>query len=42
MADQLGGHAMLNALSTAMFAVVLRLASEADGAPTGVPSFLVQ
>jgi AraC family transcriptional activator of mtrCDE len=36
MADQLGGHAMLNALSTAMFAVVLRLASEADGAPTGI------
>jgi AraC family transcriptional activator of mtrCDE len=36
MADQLGGHAMLNALSTAMFALVLRLASEADDAPTGI------
>ena len=35
-ADRLGGRAMLNALSTAMFALVLRLASEADGAPVGL------
>ncbi|WGD49509.1 AraC family transcriptional regulator [Bradyrhizobium sp. CB1650] len=34
--DQLGGRAMLNALSTAMFALVLRLASEAGGAPRGL------
>jgi len=36
MADRLGGHAMLNALSTAMFTLVLRLASEFDNAPTGI------
>jgi AraC family transcriptional activator of mtrCDE len=36
MANQLGGRAMLNALSTAMFALVLRLASEADDAPIGI------
>jgi AraC family transcriptional activator of mtrCDE len=36
MANQLGGQAMLNALSTAMFALVLRLASEGDDAPTGI------
>jgi AraC family transcriptional regulator, activator of mtrCDE len=35
-ADQLGGGAMLNSLSTAMFALVLRLASEADEAPVGL------
>lgn len=35
-ADQLGGLAMLNALSTAMFALVLRLASEAHNAPVGL------
>jgi AraC family transcriptional activator of mtrCDE len=35
-ADRLGGRAMLNALSTAMFALVLRLASEADSAPVGL------
>ena len=35
-ADHLGGRAMLNALSTAMFALVLRLASETDGAPVGL------
>jgi AraC family transcriptional activator of mtrCDE len=35
-ADHLGGRAMLNALSTAMFALVLRLASEADDAPVGL------
>jgi AraC family transcriptional activator of mtrCDE len=35
-ADYLGGRAMLNALSTAMFALVLRLASEADDAPVGL------
>jgi AraC family transcriptional regulator, activator of mtrCDE len=33
---QLGGRAMLNALSTAMFALVLRLASETDDAPRGL------
>lgn len=31
--DRLGGRAMLNALSTAMFALVLRHASEAEDAP---------
>jgi AraC family transcriptional activator of mtrCDE len=36
MANRLGGYAMLNALSTAMFALVLRLASEANNAPTGL------
>ena len=35
-ADHLGGRAMLNALSTAMFALVLRLASEADDASMGL------
>jgi AraC family transcriptional activator of mtrCDE len=35
-ADQLGGRAMLNALSTAMFTLVLRLASETDDAPVGL------
>jgi AraC family transcriptional activator of mtrCDE len=35
-ADHLGGRAMLNALSAAMFALVLRLASEAQNAPTGL------
>src|ERR1700722_5207228 len=34
--DHLGGGAMLNALSTAMFALVLRLASEMDDAPRGL------
>jgi AraC family transcriptional activator of mtrCDE len=34
--DNLGGRAMLNALSTAMFALVLRLASETDAAPAGL------
>src|SRR6202023_680700 len=34
--DQLGGRAMLNALSTAMFALVLRLARETEGAPRGL------
>ncbi|HEX3502331.1 MAG TPA: AraC family transcriptional regulator [Xanthobacteraceae bacterium] len=34
--DHLGGRAMLNALSTAMFALVLRLASETDSAPAGL------
>jgi AraC family transcriptional activator of mtrCDE len=34
--DHLGGQAMLNALSTAMFALVLRLASETDAAPRGL------
>jgi AraC family transcriptional activator of mtrCDE len=35
-ADHLGGGAMLNALSTAMFALVLRLASETEDAPVGL------
>jgi len=34
--DHLGGRAMLNALSTAMFALVLRLASKAEDAPRGL------
>jgi AraC family transcriptional regulator, activator of mtrCDE len=34
--DHLGGRAMLNALSTAMFALVLRLASETQDAPQGL------
>ena len=34
--DRLGGRAMLNALSTAMFALVLRLASESGEAPRGL------
>ncbi|QIO32327.1 AraC family transcriptional regulator [Bradyrhizobium sp. 1(2017)] len=34
--DHLGGRAMLNALSTAMFALVLRLASETGDAPCGL------
>jgi AraC family transcriptional regulator, activator of mtrCDE len=36
VAETLGGRAMLNALSTAMFALTLRLASEAAGPPTGL------
>ena len=35
-AENLGARAMLNALSTAMFALTLRLASEADEAPDGL------
>jgi AraC family transcriptional regulator, activator of mtrCDE len=35
-ADHLGGRAMLNALSAAMFALVLRLASQSDEAPAGL------
>ena len=34
--DHLGGRAMLNAFSTAMFALALRLASETDDAPRGL------
>lgn len=34
--DHLGGRAMLNALSTAMFALVLRLASESEDVPQGL------
>src|SRR5262245_36854305 len=34
--DNLGGRAMLNALSTAMFALVLRLASETEATPSGL------
>ena len=36
--DHLGGRAMLNALSTALFTLVLRLASETDDAPRGLLS----
>ncbi|MEI9983459.1 MAG: AraC family transcriptional regulator [Aliidongia sp.] len=35
-AENLGGRAMLNALSTALFAVILRRAGEAETAPTGL------
>ncbi|HLZ85343.1 MAG TPA: helix-turn-helix domain-containing protein [Caulobacteraceae bacterium] len=35
-ADSLGGFAMLGALSTAMFALTLRLASETSAAPAGL------
>jgi AraC family transcriptional activator of mtrCDE len=35
-ADSLGGRAMLNALSTALFALTLRLASESHEAPAGL------
>jgi AraC family transcriptional activator of mtrCDE len=35
-ADNLGGRAMLNALSTAMFTLILRLSSEAGDAPHGL------
>jgi AraC family transcriptional activator of mtrCDE len=41
-ADRLGGRAMLNALSTAMFALVLRLASQKDDAPMGLLSLAGQ
>ena len=34
--DHIGGRATLNALSTAMFALVLRLASETEDAPRGL------
>ena len=34
--ENLGGRAMLDALSTATFALTLRLASEAEGAPDGL------
>jgi AraC family transcriptional activator of mtrCDE len=34
--DSLGGHAMLNALSAALFALTLRFASESDEAPAGL------
>jgi AraC family transcriptional activator of mtrCDE len=34
--EHLGGSAMLNALSTAMFALVLRLASQAEDTPRGL------
>jgi AraC family transcriptional activator of mtrCDE len=34
--DNLGGRAMLNAFSTAMFALTLRMASELEEAPTGL------
>ncbi|SEL62728.1 AraC family transcriptional regulator [Nitrosovibrio tenuis] len=35
-ADNLGGRAMLNALSTAMFTLIVRLSSEAGEAPQGL------
>jgi AraC family transcriptional activator of mtrCDE len=34
--DKLGGYAMLNALSSALFTLVLRAASESEQAPTGL------
>jgi AraC family transcriptional regulator, activator of mtrCDE len=34
--ENLGGRAMLNALSAAMFTLTLRLASEASEAPVGL------
>ncbi|CAN7396752.1 MULTISPECIES: cupin domain-containing protein [unclassified Variovorax] len=34
--DSLGGHAMLNALSAALFALTLRMAGESDEAPVGL------
>jgi AraC family transcriptional activator of mtrCDE len=34
--ENLGGLAMLNALTTALFALALRLASEVNGTPTGL------
>lgn len=34
--ESLGGHAMLNALSTAMFALILRVASESDDPAPGL------
>jgi AraC family transcriptional regulator, activator of mtrCDE len=36
VADRLGGHAMLNALSAALFALTLRMASESQSAPVGL------
>jgi AraC family transcriptional activator of mtrCDE len=36
LADKLGGHAMLSAFSTAMFALILRLASEGGQPPSGL------
>jgi AraC family transcriptional activator of mtrCDE len=36
VAEHLGGRAMLNALSTALFALTLRLSSESDDAPVGL------
>lgn len=38
MADRLGGTAMLNALSTALFALAVRVAGESDEAPVGLLS----
>jgi AraC family transcriptional activator of mtrCDE len=34
--ESLGGYAMLNSLSAAMFALILRVASESNNAPTGL------
>lgn len=36
IAENLGGHAMMNALSTALFALTLRVAAEDNNAPTGL------
>ncbi|MGY2491784.1 cupin domain-containing protein [Cupriavidus sp. CP313] len=36
LGNRLGGHAMLNALSTMLFALTMRLASESDQPPTGL------
>ena len=40
--ETLGGHAMLNALSAAMFALALRVASESKTVPTGLLSVVSQ
>ncbi|GGD74052.1 cupin domain-containing protein [Caballeronia grimmiae] len=36
IADHLGGHAMMNALSAALFALTLRASTESDEAPAGL------
>lgn len=36
--ERLGGHAMLNALSAALFTLALRMASESDDGPPGLPA----
>lgn len=36
LADNLGGHAMMNALSAALFALTLRASTESDEAPAGL------
>ncbi|WP_250862515.1 cupin domain-containing protein, partial [Caballeronia sp. INML3] len=36
IADNLGGHAMMNALSATLFALTLRASTESDEAPAGL------